>query len=403
MGREPVILLADPHLSGHHLSYLEWIAAGADRFSWRVVIATSSSDVTDPRLQPIADLPGIAEIVGIDCDARDEPSRSPLTLLRKDLAYRSFFRSAYQAVSMRFDVQHVMVPYLDYCFWSMSVLGPGFDGAPLTAIMMRTAFLKSQIDADGSKPSFGTHVRTRLLRRLLAFADVNSVFFIDPMLRDSTLVRDATRGSKLRYLPDPSVPPKKVSRDAARRSFGIPDNVFVILIYGMLVPRKGVRELLDAVDRLGMDAAVHVLAVGKQDEAVATLLANRESNMSNLHVYPRFADDGVEGNAFSAANSIWLGYRNHPNMSGVLVKAGMAGLPVLACDDGAIGWMTANHGLGLTFDINDITDIAAAIARLSQEPETCSRLGAAGETVFAEHTLTEFQDRIFSTFERRQR
>ena len=52
----------------------------------------------------------------------------------------------------------------------------------------------------------------------------------------------------------------------------------------------------------------------------------------------RYLNMDEENMVFSAADVVWLGYQGHYHMSGVLVQAGVMGLPVVASDEGLMAF-----------------------------------------------------------------
>jgi hypothetical protein len=57
----------------------------------------------------------------------------------------------------------------------------------------------------------------------------------------------------------------------------------------------------------------------------------------------------------------------------VMAQAGRMGLPVIACEDGVIGWKTNKYGIGITVPISDIDQIVTAVNHMAQNIEKFSR------------------------------
>jgi glycosyltransferase involved in cell wall biosynthesis len=95
---------------------------------------------------------------------------------------------------------------------------------------------------------------------------------------------------------------------------------------------------------------------------------------------------------------VWLGYRDHYVMSGVLVQAGSMGLPVVACNTGLIGWLTHKYELGLTVPIDNVDAVTKTIAQLSPPSRVSTAYGENGRRFSAHHTPEEFA-RIVTRFE----
>ena len=104
-----------------------------------------------------------------------------------------------------------------------------------------------------------------------------------------------------------------------------------------------------------------------------------------------------EEQAFKAADIVWLGYRGHYGSSGVQVQAGVAGLPVLATDQGLVGRLTNDQGLGEAVPMEDPAAVATALARLADDSGLRARYGANGKRYFTSHTVENFGETVART------
>jgi len=133
---------------------------------------------------------------------------------------------------------------------------------------------------------------------------------------------------------------------------------------------------------------------GRQDEDVESFLKSplgtRLKTSGRFHQINRHLNSDEENMVFSAADVIWLGYQGHYHMSGVVVQAGVMGLPVLACEEGLIGWLTRRFKSGLVVSISSPSAIAKAIEDLSQNVKVAQQYGENGRLAYASHTEENF-------------
>jgi glycosyltransferase involved in cell wall biosynthesis len=184
------------------------------------------------------------------------------------------------------------------------------------------------------------------------------------------------------------------SRQDARATFGLSDDAFVVLAYGSLESRKGLDALVKAVAQTAAPPDICVLAVGEQDEFTKRLLNGREASAlkqaNRLIVVDTFVDAQLEAQAITASDVLWLGYRNHFGMSGVMVLAGQAGRPIISCSNGLIAWMTERYRLGIIADISDQHSILNALSTLRGNPHLASAYAQNGRNKFRSHTSKQF-------------
>jgi glycosyltransferase involved in cell wall biosynthesis len=142
-----------------------------------------------------------------------------------------------------------------------------------------------------------------------------------------------------------------------------------------------------------------VLAAGKPDEDIATLLSSsrcRELQASGqLLIRTKFHNDETEARVFSAANVVWLGYIGGAyGSSGILYQAGSASLPVISTVDDLIGLAVRTHKLGIALDAAVVASVADAIRRLRQDDSLLRDFGENGRRIARSHTGTSFATSI---------
>ena len=167
-----------------------------------------------------------------------------------------------------------------------------------------------------------------------------------------------------------------VDRGRFRAEFGLPDDAIVVAAAGQLIPRKGHRFLLDALEGIGAKhARVSVLVFGDgpleaelRDQATAL-------GLDGSVQFPGFRDD----------LDAWIGGVDvfvHPALAEGLgvatLKAAAAGVPVVAFDAGGLGEAVLDGETGRLVPPEDVGALRKAVFGLVADPDTRRRLGAAG-------------------------
>lgn len=179
-----------------------------------------------------------------------------------------------------------------------------------------------------------------------------------------------------------------VDRAAFAREFQLPHDATVVGMVAQLIPRKGHRYLIEAVDMLQKDyPALRVLFFGK-----GPLLEQLQGDVSRrgLATVIRFA-------GFRTDLPRWLGGLDllaHPaDMEGLgvsLLQASAAGVPIIASRVGGLPEAVANGVNGLLVPPGDVPSLAAAMRRLLDDPALRRRFGTAGRSrVLAEFSVEE--------------
>ncbi len=123
---------------------------------------------------------------------------------------------------------------------------------------------------------------------------------------------------------------KALPRAEARRRLGLPADRIVVLFVGNLKPTKGIRELADALLRLG-DPFLGVLVGGGAEAHYGSDGSGAEGRLS--YVGPRPHDDVV---LYMSAADVLVLPSYGEGLPTVLVEAGSLGLPVIASAVGGI-------------------------------------------------------------------
>jgi glycosyltransferase involved in cell wall biosynthesis len=179
---------------------------------------------------------------------------------------------------------------------------------------------------------------------------------------------------------------------AARERYGLTGRY--VLAVGTLEPRKNLRRLLDAFSRLDHED-VTLVVVGPEGwgESLATPAENLRHRLRLTGFVPRSELASLyRGAAVMCYPSLWEGY-------GLPVAEAMgAGAPVVTSAGTATEELVAG-GAGLAVDPRDPDAIAAAIARVLDDPELGDRLREAGRARATEVTWARTAELTIAAYE----
>ena len=162
-------------------------------------------------------------------------------------------------------------------------------------------------------------------------------------------------------------------RTAARNLLGVPEDVFVAVYAGRVIPEKGVDVLTEAWSKLGMDAEkARLLIVGLQYDDDPSYLALLRSQISGpeVHWLPMRADVLP---ALHAADVIVVPSRYEEPFGRVVIEGMATGRPVLASRSGAIPEILRGPMERFLFDRDNPHELAEKLRELvdwrNDEPE----------------------------------
>ena len=176
----------------------------------------------------------------------------------------------------------------------------------------------------------------------------------------------------------------------------------MLLLFGVLSPRKGTLQLLKALPLLNSAHAesLCVLFAGPIPEAdratfESTASKVKEQSAVQVSVINEFiADEDIQP-LFQLADLVLAPYQQHVGMSAILVRAAAAQRPVLSSNYGLMGEITHRHSLGWTVDSSSSADIAHEITAFL-EGHRNSRYDKPAMQAFAkQNTATQFAKTLF--------
>jgi glycosyltransferase involved in cell wall biosynthesis len=354
------ILILETGLTGHHANYLEHIAATFLQQGYRLTISVREEHTDNPLFARLrGSHPGRVAVKGILPLPNWTRVFGRLGVVGSELSHWLIFKRFFEQLCVHDRVDHVFVPYLDYCLHATALLGSPCNQVPWSGICMRPSFHYIDAGVIAPKPKWSA-IKERLFYKLLRQPSLRKLLTIDEPLEQQTRLKQPLNAKKLAFVPDPAELKNDFDRTSARNRLGIPEQDFVILVYGAIDGRKGVENLLASVRNKHFRKNLKILVMGKQTPSLKDKLIQEPHVIS----IDRYVDAATEEAGFRAADVVWMGYNAHYSMSGVLVLAAFAGKPVLATRNGLIGWITRHHNLGVAIDCEDPELIYQEIRKL---------------------------------------
>lgn len=190
-------------------------------------------------------------------------------------------------------------------------------------------------------------------------------------------------------------PPFKATTRAA---FGLPEDAFVLVTVGRLVPRKQTHQLVAAIARSGV-ARAQLVVVGSGPEEDAIRRAAVEHGVRDrVHLLGQVSETR-KYQALSMAN-VFASTSQHEGFGLVFLEAMACGLPVVCYDKGGQTDYLASGRTGHVVPLDNVESFAATIRELSGSNEVCATIGRSNRLLVEEYFIDRCAARYESTFER---
>lgn len=170
---------------------------------------------------------------------------------------------------------------------------------------------------------------------------------------------------------------------AERRKYGISERDIVFVYWGRIIPEKGVKELLEAFQKVSWDRHdVRLLIVGsasfgidiatEYEKYVTNLCADLEGNV----IFTGYIHNSELWRVFHAANIAVLPTICNDAAPLTVLEAAAAGLPCITTNVGGVAeYASVDSAVILDWSLDFIDNLADAMLRLADDPELRIRMG----------------------------
>jgi glycosyltransferase involved in cell wall biosynthesis len=236
-------------------------------------------------------------------------------------------------------------------------------------------------------------VKSLLFRRSVHTKGLRTLLSIDPTLPEWVGRAKPKHGASVEYVADPFPDAKAEDRLVARERLGLDPDGRYLLVYGSISERKGICELSEAL--AGMKDAPTLLLAGEQDPDIRGFMrAFIPILKPSPVILDRFISTDMERDLFSACDVVWLGYKGHYGMSGVLVQAYRFDKPVVATGEGLIGWFCRDGQLGPCLEDLSAASITRALGVVAAQWERGEKHQRPLDHLLSRNTLGQFKETL---------
>ncbi len=248
----------------------------------------------------------------------------------------------------------------------------------MAGIFVRPRFLESD-----EASSFGNRWKRAGFERLMRKGWIRALFLLNERLVSELEGRFGA--GRFQSLADPAWGNYRHGKSESRRALGLPERGFLLLQYGTASPRKGLPFLLRAMLQEDDRGEVVLVCAGECAKAAeASAEGRRLLECGRLVLLDRYVSQQEEEQLFCGVDAVALAYEGHYGSSGVLVRAAAAGCPVLATDEGLVGWRVRMDGLGAVFAPGDLAEFWNQLRGLKARSEAERVASAARLEAFAQ-------------------
>jgi len=215
-----------------------------------------------------------------------------------------------------------------------------------------------------------------LLKRMLEKGTLSGLFVHTDEIRDSLIRKfgwQNARQERIIVAPDPAeMLYGRCSIAEARERLQLPEDIPILLFFGVLAREKGPALLMEAFKTLKQDCALVLAGLSPYltRDGIEDIRQHFVGPQQLITRLEYITDDEV-GYYFLASDAVVLPYvKAFKGTSGVLQLAAAAGKPVIATDVGEIGRIVRNNGLGLVVEAESPETLREAMEMFLRDRES---------------------------------
>lgn len=205
------------------------------------------------------------------------------------------------------------------------------------------------------------------------------------------MVREGWPANRVHHLGNFAVEPPenwRAGRAETRQHYGIPESATALLLAGRLHKVKGVDLALKAIAQL--PEHVWIIAAGNGPEEASLRQLAKELGVDRRVVFTGWVNDITK---LAAATDVWLAPSRWEPLGNTVLDAWAHALPVIASRATGPAALIDDGKTGLLVDVDDVTSLQAAIAKLIDDPVSRVSLASGGrERYLSDHSKTVIVD-----------
>ena len=382
------ILVIETALNGHRGLYLKWVVESFLENGNKVVVALPKEYANDPSIYGLKNQNLNFELYDKNLIEKNK-WLDKLGLFGRDLQNYLKFKALYKKCSRCFYINFVFIPFVDHILYSAAIFGSPFGKCRFSGISMRPDFHYQKFGLKVPDRG-GAFIKALIFKKFVGMRNLNCILTLDEPLY---LYCKNLHRSNVKFLPEPAeaveVDSEMITKLAGK--LGIDISKRQILVFGSLTSRKGIVELVDSSIELAKLHNLQFVFAGKADEAMRDYFCSAECKAlieeQKVVLIDRFISENEQSVLFSCAYICWLGYIDHHRASGVLITSAKYAVPVIATNQGVIGWQVDRNELGLVININIPEEISSALVEMCTNTDVYTKCIENAKGAFLDNTL----------------
>lgn len=341
------LLIYEPRLGGHHLTWLKYVTedflSAGIRLTLAVDLRDNSKELLTTKFANLASELNMLSAYTQDGKYKGGSKIASLRLCLKESGAQEVFMTNFDEIASA-TLRKAAI----------GIMPPQDLREKLSGIYFRPRFMECCW-------SLGNMIKQLGFTRLCNGGWIKNLYLLDEYVIDKAVTK--WNHCNFLFLPDVWSLDYSQNQELARTKLKIPADKFVYLNYGIGTRRKGLHLVIRAMLSSAPPKGIFLLCAGEvaEDKELKEGVAELEKRGLAL-VINNYVSDEEEELCFAACDVVLLPYVKHFGSSGVLSRAAAAGKMVVASNEGLVAKRVKEHKLGLLFQSENIHSLREAMA-----------------------------------------
>jgi hypothetical protein len=359
------VLIIETEYEGHYLTgYIKYILRSFKNKKFKITLLTSidAQNKAKGALQILR-----KEKVKFNIETIENlkvKKNSSLHLIAHQIRLYFAIKEKFKALNLSTKFDHVFLTSIQKLDKALVIFGSPFENINFSGIYLDIKFhlYKYKIYY---KSRFN-YLSKKFFQKLLEFSTLENIITNDHLLKKYLKSNNWSNSHKLKFLHDPKEFNFTFNKFYSRKKLGIPKKSILILLYGALIESKGIIELLSIFKLAKLNKNIRIVLAGKQFRNYKNFIlnssfVNKLKLEKKLFIFNRWISEKEEALLYSAADIVWIGYKNYSSPSGVLYQAIQKNIPSLISNEGLINNLNKKIKVGFVTNIKNPLNIVKGI------------------------------------------
>ena len=380
------LVIFEIRLSGHHRAYLENFINFQLQKNHEIILITSNEYNNDELVINLLRESSKFQVLFIESKKINDILHSKFGNIGREIKLWLLLRNFYHKSEKLQCCDLVFFIYFDYLLYAIGLFGNPFKNIKIIGICMRPSFHLKKINLNLLE------IINDWLKKIIFNKLINSNFILNIFTIDKLLFDHFNANEKIRFLKDPvTINKQKFITEDSRLKYNLNNLNKIILIYGHIDSRKDFFKLLDTLLLYRETDNWVVIIAGIIEINIFEKIKKYNENtylLNRIIILNQYIDDKLEVELFNLCDVVWVAYKKHYGMSGVMVMAGVFGKPIIGVNIGLISWYISEYSTGIIID-EKLSSIKNALTQLENKNITVN-YGNNGYQVFINNTWDNF-------------